>query len=105
MIHDPAAETMPRPELRALQSARLEKLARYVYEKGPFYRRGFDQLGVDPASVRSLDDLARLPFTRKTDLRDHYPFGLFAVPQTEVARVHCSSGNHRETDSRRLHDC
>ena len=92
VIHDPAAETMPRPELRAFQSARLEKLARYVYERVPFYRRGFDELGVDPASVRSLDDLARLPFTRKTDLRDHYPFGLFAVPQREVARVHCSSG-------------
>jgi phenylacetate-CoA ligase len=92
VIHDQRAETMAPEERRALQSDRLGRLARYVYERVPFYRRRLDELVVDPASIRSLDDLPRLPFTQKSDLRDHYPFGLFAVPRNELARVHCSSG-------------
>jgi phenylacetate-CoA ligase len=92
VIHDPACETMPREQLRALQAERLRALILYVYERVPFYRERFDELGIDPAAIRSLDDLSRLPFTLKSDLRDHYPFGLFAVPQAELARVHASSG-------------
>jgi phenylacetate-CoA ligase len=92
VIHDPGAETMPREQLRALQSDRLRELAEYVYQRVPFYRERFDEAGVKPDDVRSLDDLPRLPFTLKGDLRDHYPFGLFAVSRPELARVHASSG-------------
>jgi phenylacetate-CoA ligase len=92
VIHDPAFETMPRGQLRELQSDRLRHLARYVYDRVPFYRRRFDEGGIDPATIRSLDDLPTLPFTLKSDLRDHYPFGLFAVPKRELSRVHGSSG-------------
>ena len=92
MIHDPIFETMPREQLRALQSDRLRILAAYVYERVPFYRQRFDEAGIGPSDVRSLEDLPKFPFTVKSDLRDHYPFGLFAVPQNELARVHASSG-------------
>jgi phenylacetate-CoA ligase len=92
MIHDPEAETMDRGRLEELQSERLRALVRYVYERVPFYRRRLDQLAVAPHSIRSLEDLPRLPFTRKSDLRDEYPFGLFAVPRGSVLRVHASSG-------------
>ncbi len=78
---------MPRQELRELQSRRLRELVAYVRERVPFYR---ERLG--NVEVASLDDLPRLPFTHKSDLRDHYPFGLFAVPMREVVRVHASSG-------------
>jgi phenylacetate-CoA ligase len=92
VIHDPPFETMPRDRLRVLQSQRLRELALYVYERVAFYRKRFDDAGVDPHDIRSLDDLQRLPFTHKSDLRDHYPFGLFAVPRQEIARIHASSG-------------
>lgn len=92
MIWNAPAETMPRPDLAALQLARLQALARRVWERVPFYRQAFDRCGVRPEQIRSLDDLRRLPFTRKADLRDHYPFGLFAVPRDQVIRVHASSG-------------
>ena len=92
MIHDPAPETLPRAQLRELQRERLRTLAAYVYERVGLYRERFDEAGVQPDQIRSLDDLRRLPFTRKRDLRDHYPFGLFAVPREEVVRIHGSSG-------------
>jgi len=92
MIWNVTAETMPRTELAALQGARLAGLAARVYARVPFYRQAFDRAGVRPEQIRSLDDLRRLPFTRKSDLRDHYPFGLFAVPLDQVLRVHASSG-------------
>jgi phenylacetate-CoA ligase len=92
MIHDPGHETLDREQLRALQAARLHAVARYAYERIALYRERFDAAGVDPAAIRSLDDLRRLPFTYKSDLRDHYPFGLFAVPREEIARIHGSSG-------------
>jgi len=91
-IRDPTVETLPREQLRALQSERLQQLMRYVRERVPFYRERFDAAGLRPAEARSVDDLQKLPFTRKADLRDHYPFGLFAVPGSEVARIHVSSG-------------
>ena len=92
VIHDPAAETMPRPELRALQSARLEKLARYVYERVHRLPRGVRRAGVGPAYGRSLDDLRRLPFTQQERPARPLSVRLFAVPQSEVVRVHASSG-------------
>ena len=92
MIWTVPAETMPREELAALQRARLQALAGRVYTRVPFYRQAFDRAGVRPEQVRSLDDLRRLPFTRKADLRDHYPFGMLAVPLDQVARIHASSG-------------
>jgi phenylacetate-CoA ligase len=92
MIWNRTAETMTRSDLEALQRRRLADLAARVHARVPFYREAFDRAGVRPDQVRSLDDLRRLPFTRKADLRDHYPFGLFAVPLDQVVRLHASSG-------------
>src|SRR5690242_20288592 len=85
-------ETASERELRALQLARLQATLRRVYDNVPHYRSAFDAAGVGPQDCRSLDDLARFPFTSKSDLRDNYPFGMFAVPRREVARLHASSG-------------
>ncbi|MBM2821264.1 MAG: phenylacetate-CoA ligase [Thermoleophilia bacterium] len=92
MILEPELETMPREELGTLQTERLRELISYLHERVPFYRHKLDEAGVGPMDVRSLDDLERLPFTRKDDLRDHYPLHLLAVPIEEVARIHASSG-------------
>lgn len=92
MIWNAPAETMPRDDLAALQASRLQALVRRVDERVPFYRQAFEQAGVRPDHIRTLDDIRRLPWTRKTDLRDHYPFGLFAVPRDQVVRLHASSG-------------
>jgi len=92
MILDPALETLPREQLEELQRDRLRAVAAYVYDRVGLYRERFEEAGVQPDQIRSLDDLRRLPFTRKSDLRDHYPFGLFAVPREQVVRIHCSSG-------------
>jgi phenylacetate-CoA ligase len=81
-----------RAELEALQLTRLRSTVRHAYENNPGYRRKFDALGVCPDDLRSLDDLANFPFTTKADLREAYPFGFFAVPREQVARVHASSG-------------
>ena len=85
-------ERAPLDELRALQSYRLLKTVRHAYEHVPFYRRKFDELGLKPEDIKSVDDLPKLPFTYKQDLRDNYPYGLFAVPQDRVVRIHASSG-------------
>ena len=87
-----AIETAPRGEIAALQCYRLIQTVRRVYENVPFYKKKFDEMGLKPEDVRSLDDLRRLPFTYKQDLRDNYPYGLFAVPQAKLARIHASSG-------------
>jgi phenylacetate-CoA ligase len=79
-------------ELRAAQLTRLRETLHRVYDNVPHYRRAFDDAGVHPDRVESLDDLARFPFTTKEDLRQNYPFGMFAVPRTDVVRVHASSG-------------
>lgn len=83
---------MSRSELDALQSERLVSLVRYVYERVPFYRAKMDAAKVKPSDIKSIRDIVKLPFTEKSDLRDNYPFGLFAVPDREVVRVHASSG-------------
>ena len=92
MLYDIKNESMPREELKALQLKRLQDVCRRVYATVPFYRKRFDEAGIKPADVRSLDDLKRLPFTVKQDLRNNYPFGTFAVPRDNIARIHASSG-------------
>ncbi len=87
-----AAETMPRAEIAKLQLRRLKASVKNAYEHVPFHRRRMKALGFEPGDLKRLEDLAGLPFTLKTDLRDHYPFGLFARPRTELVRLHASSG-------------
>ena len=85
-------ETLPLPKLRKLQDERLRTLIQKVHQNVPFYRKQLDEQGMGPDNIKGVDDLHKLPFTMKADLRDNYPFELFAVPQTEVNRIHCSSG-------------
>ncbi len=92
MFFQKDAETMPRAKIRELQLERLRYTVRYCYERVPFYKRKLDAAGVRPDDIRSLDDLRRIPPTVKTDLRDNYPFGLFAVPMQQIVRIHASSG-------------
>jgi phenylacetate-CoA ligase len=92
MIYNEEFETMPREALEAIQVRRLQAAAARVYNTVPFYRKRFDAAGVKPDHIRTLDDLRKLPFTYKDDLRDNYPFGMFAVPMDNVVRIHASSG-------------
>jgi len=85
-------ETLPREEVETIQLDRLKALLHRVYEAVPFYRALFDKAGILPGDVRTLDDMAHLPFTTKDDLRENYPYGLFAVPREKVVRIHASSG-------------
>ncbi|MFW9603886.1 MAG: phenylacetate--CoA ligase family protein [Trichlorobacter sp.] len=85
-------ETLPRAALEALQLKRLQAAVARVYQQVPRYRAAFDRAGVTPDQITSLDDLRRLPFTTKQDMRDSYPYGLFAVPLEEIVRIHASSG-------------
>lgn len=85
-------ETASPAELRALQLTRLRWTLKHAYDHVPFYRRKFDEAGVHPDDCRSLADLTRFPFTTKQDLRDNYPYGMFAVPRERIARIHASSG-------------
>lgn len=85
-------ECMDREELKKLQSERLVKLVKRVYENVPAYRKKMDEIGLKPTDIKSIDDLTKLPFTVKQDLRDAYPFGLFAVPMSDITRIHASSG-------------
>jgi phenylacetate-CoA ligase len=89
---DAAAETMPRAEIARLQLRRLKASLKNAYDNVPFHRKRMKALGFEPGDLKHLGDVAILPFTLKTDLRDHYPFGLFARPRTEVVRLHASSG-------------
>jgi phenylacetate-CoA ligase len=92
MIRDVEHETMPREDLEALQLKRLQAVVDRVYHLVPFYRRRMDELGVKPEHIRSLADIRHLPYTTKQDLRDNYPFGMFAVPMAQIVRIHVSSG-------------
>ena len=92
MIFNIDKETMPREKIREIQLSRLQDLCRRVYANVPFYRRSFDEKGIKPSDVQSLDDLKFLPFTLKQDMRNNYPYGLFAVPMEMIQRIHASSG-------------
>lgn len=89
---NPKYELMAREDLEDLQLERLRQTVERCYHDVPHYRRKFQEAGVDPGDIRSLEDLKKLPFTVKTDLRDNYPYGMFAVPMSEVVRIHSSSG-------------
>lgn len=91
-ILEPALECMSREELDALQSQRLRQTVEHVYKNVPMYKERMDALGVKPEDIKSVDDITKLPFTDKPDLRDHFPDGLFAVPRKEIVRVQGSSG-------------
>lgn len=92
MIYDIDFETMPREALEAIQLRRLQTTLENVYAKVPFYQKQFKEAGITPGDIRSLKDLSKLPFTTKQDLRDNYPYGMFAVPMESVVRIHASSG-------------
>ncbi|MBS3732252.1 MAG: phenylacetate--CoA ligase [Desulfobacterales bacterium] len=92
MIYDIEYETMPREALESIQARRLQATVSRVYATVPFYRNKFDEAGIGPGDINSVSDLPRLPFTTKQDLRDNYPYGMFAVPMDNVVRIHASSG-------------
>ena len=92
MIYSEEFETLPREVLEALQLKRLKQVVQRVYHTVGFYRKAFDKAGVTPDDIKSLDDLRRFPFTTKQDLRENYPFGMFAVPMSSIVRLHASSG-------------
>jgi phenylacetate-CoA ligase len=92
MIWNDEFETLPREVIESLQLKRLQQTLERVYATVPFYRRSFTEAGVTPSMVKSLGDLRRLPFTLKQDMRDNYPYGLFAVPLEQIIRIHASSG-------------
>ena len=92
MIWNEAKECMSRDEIQNLQSKRLVKTVDRVYHNVEFYRKKMQQIGVEPGDIKGIEDLHKLPFTTKNDLRDTYPFGLFAVPQSQIVRIHASSG-------------
>ena len=91
-MFDPDVETMSRQGLTALQTARLKQTLDRAYTNVPHYRKKFDAAGVSPADFKTLSDIVRFPFTLKNDLRDNYPFGMFAVPHEQILRIHASSG-------------
>ena len=96
MAADPATldaiETASRDEIEALQLSRMRWSLRHAYDNVPHYKKAFQQKGVTPDDLKELSDLAKFPFTAKNDLRDNYPFGMFAVPREQVVRIHASSG-------------
>ena len=92
MIWNENMECMSREQLREIQSIRLKKMVDYVYHNTPFYRKKFQEMDLTPDDIRDIDDITKLPFTDKLDLRDNYPFGLAAVPMSQIVRIHASSG-------------
>ncbi|MBQ7195090.1 MAG: phenylacetate--CoA ligase [Bacteroidales bacterium] len=92
MIWNHTKECMSREQMRDLQGRRLHKIVEYVYHNVPFYRNKLQQAGITPDDIETIDDIVRLPFTTKQDLRDNYPFGLQAAPMSEIIRIHASSG-------------
>jgi phenylacetate-CoA ligase len=89
---DPHIERMPLEDLHALQEDRLKSIVRYVYDHSAFYRQRFKEAGVEPGDIKCLADVTKLPFTKKVDLRDNYPTGMFSAPKSQVVRYHVSSG-------------
>ncbi|MBO7117282.1 MAG: phenylacetate--CoA ligase [Bacteroidales bacterium] len=92
MYFNEKVETMDRAQLRELQSQRLVKIVKYTYDNVEFYRKRMDEAGVKPEDIKSIDDISKLPFMQKKDLRDYYPFGTFAAPLKDIVRFHASSG-------------
>ena len=92
MIWNETIECMDREEMRKLQSIRLRRVVEHAYHNSPFYRKKMQEMGIVPEDIQSIDDIVKLPFTVKQDLRDNYPFGLMAVPMSEIVRLHASSG-------------
>ena len=92
MIWNSSIECMDREQFHEIQSKRLVKMVDYVYHNTPFYRRKFQEMGLVPEDIRGIEDIGKLPFTDKLDLRDNYPFGLAAVPMSQIVRIHASSG-------------
>ncbi|MFI3259702.1 MAG: phenylacetate--CoA ligase [Rikenellaceae bacterium] len=92
MIWNKTKECMSREQMRELQGERLRKTVHRVYHNTPFYREKMQQMGITPDDIKTIDDIVKLPFTTKQDLRDNYPYGLFAVPMSEIVRLHASSG-------------
>jgi len=91
-MYNPTYENMHLTKLRALQNERISTLVKRVYKAVPFYKKQFDNLGLTPGDIKSIEDLHKIPFTKKEDLRDNYPYQMFAKPQHEIARIHASSG-------------
>lgn len=91
-MYNPKIEQLPLEEMRALQNARISSLVARLYKAVPFYKKQFDESGILPGDVKSVEDLPKLPFTKKTDLRDYYPYGMFAEPMENIRRIHASSG-------------
>ena len=85
-------ETIGREEMRRIQLGKWRKMVSYVYGKNPVYKKKLDEAKVKPGDIRSLDDVRRLPFTTKLEIRDYYPFGLFTAPQEEIVEFHATSG-------------
>lgn len=92
MIWNEAKECMSRDEMANLQGKRLAKTVNHVYHNVEFYRKRMQEVGLEPGDIKGIEDIVKLPYTTKNDLRDNYPFGLFAVPRSEIVRVHASSG-------------
>ncbi len=92
MVWNEKIECMSREKMTAVQSERLVKIVKYVYDNVESYRKKMDAAGVKPSDIKGIEDITKLPYTTKDDLRDNYPFGLFAVPQTDIVRIHASSG-------------
>ncbi len=92
MMFSPEIETIDRKALREMQLERLKYIVRYAYENVPMYRRRFDEIGLKPEHIRTLKDIELIPYTTKDDLRDNYPYGMFAVPMKKIIRLHASSG-------------
>lgn len=92
MLYNPEKESLPLEELRKLQSQRLKAMLQRQYDQVPFYQKLFSEHGIHPNDINGIEDLSRLPFTKKTDLRDQYPYGLFAEPEDQIRRIHASSG-------------
>ncbi|MGN6477053.1 MAG: phenylacetate--CoA ligase family protein [Flavipsychrobacter sp.] len=92
MLFNKEIETLPIDKLRKLQNERLMHQVHVLYNKVPYYKQLFDNAGLTPAEIMTVEDLPKIPFTYKSALRDNYPFGLFTMPRNEVARLHCSSG-------------
>jgi phenylacetate-CoA ligase len=91
-MHWNAEESLSRQDLTKLQGERLKKVCERVYSRVPFYKKAFEEKGIRPADMKNLSDIVKLPFTKKTDLRDNYPYGLFAEPLDNIVRIHASSG-------------